>query len=1213
MGLRQAALVILWLCLLGFCGNAAPAPSPDDSRESKSEVNARPQINLWQDISRTYPHAREISFAVVTIPDPRVPRYRRLYDLGIDALQLGMLSKSYVLDRWAMPWASGARKARGQPAELPNFGMMIFRCDVWRDANRSTGHSCDDQTLATAVSHETTVLPDARLRVVYLVPETATQGVEYDGLCQAVARIGEQLSGDPPASLADCLPASRHPEPAANTIPITNGYTGLMSFPNPACSPRRDNLVILGPVFSGSLDSIRTHRAELLDANSAIKNICLVSSAATVISNQLADDSGKPMASAEDSAAVPHQPPPTPTLHNRPNECAQGSAALPHQPAAVPTLHNQPNESAQGSAALPHQSAAAPTLHNQPNESAQGSATLPHQSAAAPTLHYQSLAVSDFQKFAKIAAVARALIRSGNVVLLSESSVFGFAAGNDVCSAVGNSTPSELRDQLTPSEFENLQQLCKGLHVIYFPPTIADIRYGIARQGQRDQSAIAVAAKNSWPSDHLDLDLGADDGTEFPDSHQSPLTVASMQLTLDQAMANVKFLDPSMVILVATDVRDRLFLFEQLRERLPTVTLVDLETDNLLTHPDFLHASRGAFAVASANLKTTSTGDSSLYGCEKPDPVSAANVSIARHQYWPTDVHGIFADAVSRLRDADQIVSVEPCIFSGAGGTTRADSDRQAILNVVGLTGFRSISAAYSAADEAGDAPASVRLIEVYGPIMCLLLPLVWLTRVLLPRVEQASPEPRALVRRQWRRWGVLLAAVLELVFLSLVMGATLEIGERIVGPSPLVACTVLSVIAMLGLWHCLRRLDDVHPAEPPSAGAANTGLGGSLPDFCVAAVPAVAAVGFAAAPFLRSHFDRDSARFANEIRLEILGTDLNSGLAFFGVIVLAVFVMHFTSIVFATSSHVVRRNLKLVDFLVDNRPPGAAGSLTFPAPDNAFSGSALLSRVPVSVVLILAAVILIEVWLGGMRLSVFGRYASYAGFLALCATTIVAGYSLAICFTTARRIRIFAGHIQAGVLADTPPHSMDAEIIGPWPGGPHVPLQFAVTPVLARLSDAGTIDGIVEHPSAWKHELDGKLSNDMPGQHRLALFLLLASEMSVFRWLVLATLVSSLASILMIYLYPIEADILVGFDLLILIAIGLLSGFMAATFEGNGVLSNILCNRPKKAAWSNSLFSFIAAPFAVLAIAILIVEMPGVIDWGGGILSLIASLGVHQ
>ena len=275
---------LLVFSFMALCGAAATRCVADEA-QSPDEPSARPQIDLRLDISESYPHARKISFAVVTVPDPRVPRYRRLYDLTIEALQLGMLSKSYVLDRWAVPWAHTARKLSGHRPELPNYGLMVFRCDSWRDANKLTGHSCNDQSGLTAVSQKSSVLSEARLRVVYLVPETATQGVEYDGLCQSVKRIGEQLRDDPSPSITDCSRNKRPADPPEGYQPGAAGYTGLMSFPSSACEPFQSTLVILGPMFSGSLDSIRSRRTELLHDRPAIRNICLISSSATVISN----------------------------------------------------------------------------------------------------------------------------------------------------------------------------------------------------------------------------------------------------------------------------------------------------------------------------------------------------------------------------------------------------------------------------------------------------------------------------------------------------------------------------------------------------------------------------------------------------------------------------------------------------------------------------------------------------------------------------------------------------------------------------------------------------------------------------------------------------------------------------------------------------------------------------------------------------------------
>ncbi len=118
--------------------------------------------------------------------------------------------------------------------------------------------------------------------------------------------------------------------------------------------------------------------------------------------------------------------------------------------------------------------------------------------------------------------------------------------------------------------------------------------------------------KAALAGEHLTLDVGAENGSEFPENRQSKLTAASQQLALDHVLDQLEQSPPKMVIVVATDVRDRLFLFDQLRQRLPSAMLIDLESDILLAHPDFLHASRGAVTVASANLFVRGEGFSAV-------------------------------------------------------------------------------------------------------------------------------------------------------------------------------------------------------------------------------------------------------------------------------------------------------------------------------------------------------------------------------------------------------------------------------------------------------------------------------------------------------------------------------------------------------------------------------------------------------------------------
>ena len=60
---------------------------------------------------------------------------------------------------------------------------------------------------------------------------------------------------------------------------------------------------------------------------------------------------------------------------------------------------------------------------------------------------------------------------------------------------------------------------------------------------------------------------------------------------------------PSMVVIVATDIRDRLFLLNEVRKALPNALPVLLEMDYLTAHPDYRKISRGAIVVANGETK----------------------------------------------------------------------------------------------------------------------------------------------------------------------------------------------------------------------------------------------------------------------------------------------------------------------------------------------------------------------------------------------------------------------------------------------------------------------------------------------------------------------------------------------------------------------------------------------------------------------------------
>ena len=205
--------------------------------------------------------------------------------MQVQAITLGMLNDGYVLDRYAFPSTNSPVTEKDtrppQPAPTPEqgaFGLLIFRCDGWR------GYLCQDLSTFAPDSVVRSGLT-TRVRAIYLVTDTATWGVSERPLTCATRRIREQLSPAPAASkkLADACP--KPPAPPVNNLETPRtAKVELLKFPG-HCDAKDASrkLVVLGPNFSGAMDSIGQQVANLVD--SEITGLCLVSSTTTESSN----------------------------------------------------------------------------------------------------------------------------------------------------------------------------------------------------------------------------------------------------------------------------------------------------------------------------------------------------------------------------------------------------------------------------------------------------------------------------------------------------------------------------------------------------------------------------------------------------------------------------------------------------------------------------------------------------------------------------------------------------------------------------------------------------------------------------------------------------------------------------------------------------------------------------------------------------------------
>jgi hypothetical protein len=1211
------AILCALVCTRVLADSDAPAPvdSAVSSESPDPQPSIRQQVRPADALAGLFPAATHIGFAVAVVPDPLVPRYRRSYDLQIAAIELGMLKDGYVLDRFSLPWddsirnVEDARRASptdsksattGAPPASPSmeyrYGLMVFRCDAWRAGAGSSESSTPDSARPTCgAGNGQPRRPSGTLvRALYIVTDTATKGVEGEALLCAIDRINSQLSSTRAASAQKgCSPWSgTNPSGTADGASAAScspeDCAALLEYPE-ACAPMQPGatLLVLGPNFSGGVDSVleasKRMRVPTPDRAAGIRALCMLSSSATDATNQEVSG-GHPITVGYRGLAL------------------QNNKKLLHIARLV-----------------------GPLLDGQPSGSEED-----------PAKAWKKVAI------------------------LAEASTYGY----------GTCGYSTSRAQPSDSDRDIVDALCESARILYFPANIADIRYGMQTQLQQQRRALTNPLQLQMPSEHLALDLGAENGSEYPESRQSALTSAGAQLALDRVFEVLRSRPPKIVIVVATDVRDRLFLFDELRKRLPYALLVDLDADNLIGHPDFLHATRGGLAVSSAELTT----GLKTYGCETPPretaadapgPAGAANAAptpgaasdsvalpppgevLARsHRHplmsWSTDYQAILADTVSRVYDPSVDLSSTAC------ATPEFESRRQAALHLITLEGLQRVSRAFPRkpadsrlASEASPPvwdrmraalePANyVRfdLAELSAPLLC--AGAAWLLIAPL-----ALPRPRSRVL-DWSGVAPIDGALLFFCGLCGIALYWVANGVHSRDHDNLLSLwtVIILIVGVWGLFLCLRvlrrasfvRARILEQATPPS----------SFRNIRVPSLLALAAFLLALVPSRWHRLAETSfTSYLDLTDLEKLALDPGPGMAFLLLVALATLALLYAAVVLATSGGVVDRNSVV---LRESQPASTEDKARARTHRPDLRG--VLDLNPLGLLFVSAAAIIVfvlpDLISGDFRLTLFGPFASRLALLCITATTVAATLLTCNSVGLTRRITAMSRYLRSerrqppgsGAQVETAEHPPRTQAHDPgqtanrWPAEPAAPRVFPLTPVAAKPSDGGSVarkllrEGALPSDggascnwsqlvSAWLY--DGR--NDT--NHRTALFTLLATEISLLRWSLLGAVLCALASVGAVYLFPIEADQLLMFNLVLLAGVGALAGYAATAFERDGLLSHLLCNRPAR-KFSMPLFLLITLPFLALAVGLAIAEIPGVVDWGGGLLQLFGAFGLH-
>ena len=516
----------------------------------RADADPRDQINPTRPIKEYFADSKlSIELALAAIPDPRVPRHRRQYDNAITAINQGMLRNGFVLDLYGFPWSkdlqsgpeSAARESHGPEGKSSlqeesryavdddHYGLMIFRRDRWRDKELQTR--------------------EIEVRALYVIPETATHGLQRAALRSAILKINAQVVDSPNDVKVSAADTSKQPTKALDVNQNTgNACTGC-GVKNPM------TVTLFGPTFSGSVDSIRETALSLWEKDppewSHLNSLVMMSASATVETNE------------------------------RVNEVLRSTRFL----------------------------------------------------------RYGSLARTDTEKLNFVFRLSEEIgVSLEKVAIVYESTTFGLEA---------------CRNFVTESD---LPVLCKGALQLPFPVNIADVRFGMRAKAAAHAAQPKTGLPVAFDDTRLSLEDGAENGSEFPESHQSPLTAVSTELELEHLIDTLKSRNSQIVVVIATDVRDRLFLIEQISGQLRGALFVDFGADRLLGHPDFIHATRGVLTLSSSLLA------SSNYSRQK----CAAGCGET-FQVWSTDEQAMLVDAIDTWLGAPSAKHLEPYVVSRGG------------------------------------------------------------------------------------------------------------------------------------------------------------------------------------------------------------------------------------------------------------------------------------------------------------------------------------------------------------------------------------------------------------------------------------------------------------------------------------------------------------------------------------------------------------------
>lgn len=161
-----------------------------------------------------------------------------------------------------------------------------------------------------------------------------------------------------------------------------------------------------------------------------------------------------------------------------------------------------------------------------------------------------------------------------------------------------------LRKRKSQEQEKETRRTSEGLVLIPFPSHISDVRNAVETEEEKARKAAAL--QNPLEANRPGLDLSLSGREQNPDLVPtfSQLTTQSNDLMLSNLLGTISREGIRYVGIVATDVKDKLFLAEEVRSFAPDVVLFTFDNNLLYAHPQHSQTMDGMLVFSSAPLFT---------------------------------------------------------------------------------------------------------------------------------------------------------------------------------------------------------------------------------------------------------------------------------------------------------------------------------------------------------------------------------------------------------------------------------------------------------------------------------------------------------------------------------------------------------------------------------------------------------------------------------